>query len=267
MRVHVTSHQSGAGSLGFALRALGIDEPVVAQVDDLSVGPIDSGDFDQRSRWAIDELHHEDDIGDTLRYFWEQLARYSAHEIVVWMSRRSSTEYCGMLSLLPRVDGRLVRIVDVADVEFVGSDGTPRPDVSQAFSSVSDARIVQANLYERAAPISDILRARYKAEWTRLRAENGMVRVLSPNGVISAGVDYFDETILSCVTNEWQRILLVLAKSLSKLSSGFYRQCSDDRFVVARILDLINDGVLEGQREDEEFWTPDSLIRLVQSSP
>lgn len=253
--VHVTFGASAAGSLKLALGAIGREEEVLFLADDLSFGPIDPGDVRQRTQWAVDELgfHEDAEIASRIEEFWERVIALRT-EIVAWVSTRYVTEYCGLLELLWRVKDAPVSVVDVADVAFTRRDGTPSPDTSTAFACVPEEQIVQRNLISYAKRISDIEREAYQVEWERLRNENGPLRVLAASGVASAPITYFDDTILSGVTDEWQSCARVVGDALWKTSQGPFRQCSSDEFFFDRLLTLVDDEVIEG-KNDQELWS------------
>lgn len=266
-RVHVTFHQSAAGSLKLALKTLGIDEEVLCLVDDLSYGPISPGDARQRVQWTVDELgFHEDPvIEELITEFWQRIDGLRT-EVTAWISRRYVTEYCGFLELLRHVHESPVNVVDVADVEFIRRDGSPSPTTALAFSVVHDAHIVEKKLLDQARRVSDIERKRYEAEWQRLRDENGDLRVMTDAGIISVPINYYDDTILSFVTNEWQSCARVVGNCIGKMMDGPYRQCSSDEFFFDRLLKLIDDDVIEGKNEQELWSMRESWVRRREQS-
>lgn len=132
---------------------------------------------------------------------------------------------------------------------------------SLAFSLVPDSQIVEMKLVERAAPVTDIARRRYEADWRRLRDENGALRVLTDAGVVSAPLDYYDDTILSFVTNDWQSCARVVGNTVGRMMEGPYRQCSSDQLFFDRLLSLIDNGVIEGKNEQELWSMRESWVR------
>ena len=258
-RVHVTFGQSAAGSLMMALKTLGRNEVVLGLVDDLSFGPIAPADRPTRAQWNVDQLGFEEDL-DLVAHdedFWRTI-RAIRTEVVVWMSSRDVREYCGLLDLLCEVREASVRVVDVSEVDFVGYE-----EASGSFGSVPDAQIVATNLIDRGMLVSSVARDGYRLEWERLQNENAAVRVLTSTGLVSAPISYFDETILSFATGEWQRCARVVGNSIGKLSTGQFRQITDDQFLFSRLLTLMDEGVVEG-KNDQELWSMhDSWVRRI----
>ncbi len=259
----MTIGSSAAGSLRLALRTLGRRERVLSLTDDLSFGPINPPDPRHRMRWCAEELGFDDDpeVSSYIDEFWATVTTLPADtELVAWMSRRSVMEYCGFLELISRVE--TLSVIDIADIELVGQDGATRPDLSQHFGVVHDEQIVSNHLIERASRVSAEARATYRLEWQRVREENAALRVLTPEGLMSAELDHFDNLILSCITSDWQSCGHVLVASMAKLCDGAFHQLSADQVLFARLLQLIDDEVIEG-KNDQELWSlRESWVRL-----
>jgi hypothetical protein len=177
------------------------------------------------------------------------------------MSRRSVSEYCGFLELVWRIES--VSVVDVADIEFERRDGTPRPELSKSFAIVDDEQIVRTNLFERAKPVSAPARQEHRREWQRARAENAALRVLTPEGLESAGIDHFDNAILSCVAGDWQSCERIIRSSYATLSDGLCLQISSDTLLFDRLLNLIDNEVIEGKKDGERWSMRESWVRLA----
>jgi hypothetical protein len=262
-RAHVTFSSSAGGSLKQALRALGRREEVLYLLaDDLAIGPLEPTHGRSRRQWAMDEIGFEEwPDGDSHdREFWDRLATLRS-ELVVWISRRYVTEYCGFLEVLRRVKHVPINVVDVADVELAGRDGALDAELSSAFSVLSHERIVANGLYERAARVTDVERERYEKEWERLRRENGALRVRTDAGVVSVPLSHFDATILSFVTDDWRSFAKVIATTMGSICS--YRPCSDELFF-CRLLTLIESGVIEGRTENDFCGYYQSHVRRLQ---
>jgi hypothetical protein len=249
MTVHVTFGASAGGSLRTALRTLGRGDEVLYLADDLSFGPIDVPNARHRMQWKDDELGLEPlpEIEEHIAAFWRRVATEET-ELVAWMSRKSVQEYCGFLELLRCAKKAPISVVDVADVEF------PQPEMAMAFSWIGDKWILQLGLLDRAMRVSDDDRARYLIEWQRLRDENADLRILTPSGLSSEPITYFDDMLVSLVTDDWQRCARVIGNALHVTSDGPFRQCSSDVFLFERLIRLIDDHVIDG-RADEEFWS------------
>jgi hypothetical protein len=262
-RVHVAFGNSAAGSLKLALSTLQPREEVLGLGDDLAFGPINPLDASLRLEWGEAELGLEMDpeLKADIEEFWTRLSNVPVGtELVAWMSRRSVSEYCGFLEVLRRVDD--LSVVDVADMEFVRRDGSPYPEAAKAFAAVPSEQVVAKNLIKRAVRVSPSQREAYRDEWRKVREENAALRVLTPEGLVSAPIDHFDNVILSCITSEWQSCGRVVGTALERISDGPYRQLSADLFLFDRLLKLIDDELVEGKNEQKLWSWRESWVRL-----
>lgn len=232
-----------------ALERLELKQEVIALVDDLGYGPIEPGTLAQRDAWIDEELGIEADPwrAEKIPAFWEQVTTTQA-PIIAWLSTRCADESCGLLELLHRRrdmpdTAATVSVVDAADI-------------AEDFAVVRSDVIVDRKLIERIAPVTDADRARHLADWQRLRAENAPLRVLTPEGLVSAPITHFDDTILSFVTNDWQPCSRVIAATIKKLAEGRYRQPDSEDLLFSRLLAFTDDddAGIEGQN-DGEFWS------------
>jgi hypothetical protein len=242
-RIHVTFSAAARLSLMQAFERLGLKEEVLALVDDLGYGPIEPGTLEQRDAWIDEELGIEADPwrAEKIPSFWERVTTSPA-PLVAWLSTRCADEHCGLLELLHRVRETPVSVVDAAEI-------------AEDFAVVRSDVIVDRKLIERIAPVTDADRARHAADWARLRGENAPLRVLTPDGLVSAPITYFDDALLAHVTGDWQPCSRVIAATIKKLAEGRYRQPDSEDLLFARLLALTDDDAagIEGQN-DEEYW-------------
>jgi hypothetical protein len=249
--IHVAFGRSAAGSLSQALQLLGRDERVICEPDDLSYGPIDPHDLVRRAEFYGDELGYEADLSLPLLIaaFWHE-ATTTTSTPVAWLSRRCAREYAGFLEFLSRRDEPPL-VVDVAGVAFVGRDGAPSPHTSNAVGYVRADQLIAHGLFDAAPRISDVEFQRERARWQTLKRENAALRVLDTTGLVSAPITFFDELILSCVTDDWQSCARVVGDAMYRSSSEFYQ--TGDLVLWSRVRALVEDGVLEGRGEMVEM--------------
>lgn len=249
--LHVTFSASAKVSLAQALDRLGRREEVLPLVDHLGCGPIDPGTFEQRRQWMDDELGIEYDewYEQQVPPFWDRVVTMRT-PIVAWLCTRDADEHCGFLELLWRVKDAPVSVVDAADV-------------APSFAMIRSDAMIDRKLFERVALVTDIDRARHEADWRRLRAENAPLRVMTNGGLTSAPIDYFDDTIRSVITDEWQKCPRVVANALGKLWDSGHRPPGSDMFVFSRLLVLMDDETIEGETTEEYWAMQTSRVRLV----
>ena len=219
------------------------DEIVVLE-DDLGFGPINPPSGRLRSDWYNDELGHDrEDLVTATPEFWAAVT--TAVNPIVWMSRRRVSEYTGFLEVLRCRGDAPLRVVDITDVEFIGRNGLPDPRTSMAFAFVGSDRIIAQGLFETARRLSLIEADAYRTCWQRLRAENSPLRVLDATGLVSTPITYFDDLIVSCAAQDWQRCSQLLGASLDRINEIFNQTA--DAFLCARIYELIERNRLEGR--------------------
>jgi hypothetical protein len=116
--------------------------------------------------------------------------------------------------------------------------------------------MISHDLFRRSKQTSSEQLHESRAKWEVLKAENADLRVLTPSGLISAPLSYFDPLIISLVTTEWRRCARVVGESLFRSGNDGFRQ-TGDLVLWSRLRTLMEDGVLEGRGnllEMHESW-------------
>ena len=109
--LHIAPGDSAGGTLRQAIQNAGSDDEVLICGDDLSCGPIASGDPAERAEWwgqFYDDLNTETD----LKAFWDRVLS-TKDRLVVWFSRRRANELAFLLAFADRVGDRPYECVDV----------------------------------------------------------------------------------------------------------------------------------------------------------
>src|SRR5476649_1972926 len=101
--LHVAPGYSARGSLIQALQGAGLDDEVIGFPDDLSCGPIDTDDSQQRAAWW--PPYYADQDFEHIGVFWERLTT-SEERLVLWFSRNSAREFAGFLAWADRLGDR-----------------------------------------------------------------------------------------------------------------------------------------------------------------
>jgi hypothetical protein len=229
-----------------ALRQAGRDARVVALIDNLSFGPIAPFDAEMRCRWVEHELGYEwEDVGAKSASFWEA-ALSPADRKVAWLSRRSTLEYTGFLEWLWRIGDQPFGLVDLTDATIVGRarDGSPESRRAVSVGLLHPHEIIDSGLPDSAQEVTPDARRRYRDLWARLRAENAPLRVLGPDGLVSAPIMHFDSLLLSHATAAWQRAARVIGLVLGDFGDSGLLQ-TGDLLLAARLRALAEAGHLE----------------------
>lgn len=223
--LHVVFGRSAAGSLEKALKLVGRDEPVIGLSDDFSFGPIASSDPGVRVRW-VEEVLGLDDwdevVGDSALFL---STSRSASRLNAWVSMRETSSYAGYLWWLSSMESVACAVTNV-----------PRLSLSRSEELV--------HWLDRPVPLgSDELNYRQQ-QWRRLQVENGDLRVIVGNDLVSKPIDWFDDLLTGLATHEWQRMALIVGKALVATIEHDVRQVGD-LVLSARLTSLAEAGALE----------------------
>ena len=250
--LHIVFTPSGAGSLRDALDALGRDDRVVCPFDCYAFGPINPPDGARRAKWVADELDYAgwDNVVRETEAFWRE-ALAEGERKVAWFSRRSAAEYSGFLEWLWRFGDRSCALIDVGEVVVTTpARGAAPAETRRALSMglLTARQIIASGLIDRAEVPAAATRAGYRETWRRLRSEDAALRVLGPDGLVSAPIEHFDPLILSRATDRWRRPARIVGDILADELSAALLQ-TGDLVLASRVRALIEAGSLE-QRGD-----------------
>jgi hypothetical protein len=264
--LHVVFTPSGAGSLRKALADAGRDDQVISSFDDLSFGPINPSDLPLRSKWVENELGWTgwDDILPETEAFWREALSLGRRKIA-WLSRRSAMEFASFLEWLWRLGDAPCEVVDLSEVTISHrrEHAPPRPPALAVSLGILSPDIMRRDkLWDLAAPLPQAARQRYRDLWRQLRAENAPLRVIEADKLVSSPVSFFDSRLMSYVTNDWQKVAMVVGQALAAQMDDDVFQ-SGDILLAARLDALVESGRLEIQGKSA-LEMQASLVRLPQ---
>ena len=271
--LHVVFTAWGAKLLREALRMEGRKERVVCLLDDLSFGPIDPPEPDIRKAWIKTELgftawpdtpegRHPwattefgevswNKLRTTTHKFWNEALSGQSRKIV-WLTRRSAREFTGFLEWLWRAGDAPCEIVDLTDC-IVSRHREDQPS-APAGPAVSLRRLwpkdtIGNRLLDRAEQLQVSDRHRYRELWQQLRADNAPFRVLSSEGLVSAPITFFDQTLMSSAISRWFKVARIVSDAFEALGAGQNDDFlpPDEMVLAARINALVKSGQLEFQ--------------------
>ena len=250
--LHVVFTPFGASSLRQALADAGRDDQVISSFDDLSFGPINPPDFSLRAKWVENELGWAgwDDIAPDSETFWREALSPNRRKIA-WLSRRSAMEYAGFLEWLWRLDDAPYEVVDLTEVKisYRPEDGPPRPPaLAMSLGMLDPDKIHSDKLWDLAEPLQPSAREQYRSLWQQLRSENAPLRMIDGDKLVSAPISAFDPMLMSCVTEDWQKVARIIGQALVLRIDDCIIQ-SGDVFLAGRINALAESGRLEIQGE------------------
>ena len=243
---HFVFTVSGAGCLVQALRKAGRDDLVVATCHDMNFGPINQSDLSSRAKWLESELGqiYRKDAARSERD-WDE-ARFPGHRKVAWLTRRSAMEYAGFLDWLWHRGDTLCDLVDLSEVKisYPPEHGPRPPRLAMSLGMLHPDTICGDKLWDLAEPLQMTERRRYRDLWRQLRSENAPLRVSDGDRLVSAPISFFDSVLMSCVTDDWQKVSRVVGPVIASQMDDWICQ-TDDMFLVARINALAESGRLE----------------------
>jgi len=256
---HITFNSSAAIDLRKALATDGQDAEVIAMPDDLSFGPIDPIEWLERAHWLENTLGYDvqDPAGAEGRAwdrFWPKALAVTDRR-VVWLSRRSTQEFCGFLEWLRRNGDQPFEIVDLTDVRLGATPSRSR--LAPPTGIIGSDEFLNGRLWDLAAPAPAATRADWLALWARLRQENSPLRILTPQGLQSAPLEVFDGQILSLVSPEWKKFAYVVGEFI--YASTYESFCdaevfqTGDMVPIARVAALIASGRIEADGDPSDI--------------
>ena len=249
--LHVVFGLSAAGSVREALKRADLPDKVVGLVDDFSFGPTDSLDIKARQTFIEDVLRYDfedDDVRKRRRTFWRKSLDAKRRRIV-WLSRWSTMEYCNFLAWLEQNGDAPFELVDLTNARLPGWRDPSTLEPVRSVSTVGTEQYVQYRLWDGAEPFSERQRFDSMQLWGRLREENAPLRVITPEGLVSAPLDYFDADLLRHVGEDWTDARRVVGETLCAMMDGTFReggvsQCGS-LVLFSRLRALVGEGALK----------------------
>jgi Protein of unknown function/Domain of unknown function (DUF1835) len=245
--VHFVFTASGAGCLVQALREAGRNDQVVVTEHGFNMGPIDPSDPDARANWLENELGLIDrkDAPRSERS-WDE-SRFPGHRKVAWLTRRSAMEYAGFLDWLWHRGDTPFDLVDLSEakISYPEEHGSTAPEAwPGSIALLGPETIAHNRLWDLAAPLQTTERLRYRERWGQLLSENAPLRVLDGDNLVSAPISFFDEALISLVTERWQKVARIIGTAMAyEMDDGIIQ--TGDTLLSARINALAKDGRLE----------------------
>ena len=248
--IHVVFGLSAAGSVREALKRVDRPDKIVGLVDDFSYGPTDPSDTKARRIFVQDVLGYDfedEDIRKLRKAFWRKSLDRKARRIV-WLSRWSPVEYCNFLAWLERNGDAPFELVDLTDTRLPGWRDPSILEPVPCTASVGTEQFVQHRLWDRGEPFSTHQRLEAMRLWFRLRSDDAPLRVTTPEGLVSAPIDYFDADILSRIGDTWIGAGRVVGETMGAMMTNSFReggvhQCGD-LVLFSRVRALVEAGVL-----------------------
>ncbi len=240
--LHIAPGDSAGGSLRYAIRRAGRDDEVLSFLDDLSCGPIVSGDPAERAEWW-GRYYDDRNIESRLAAFWDRVST-GDDRLVIWFGRHRASELAFSLAFADRLGDRPYAYIDVTGRQFPRK----RQDGGAAVLGppMQSVGIMNPDLLGSLLDSEELASAEFKEEfsqvWHRLRAENASFRIVTEAGLASAAIDVFDPLLLGHVTTEWQNVNRVTSETMGYHSEPYIQV--NDVMLRARVAALVAAGKL-----------------------
>jgi hypothetical protein len=187
---------------------------------------------------------------------------------VAWMSRRSAQDYTGFLEFVWRLGDGPCDVVDLTDIMVASDekDGQASPlQLVLSLALLPAYQIIDNKLFDLARPLTPHDRVAYRATWQKLRSEKAALRIVSADlALTSAPISYFDAELLSHVTERWQKVAMVVGKTMAKVYCDPILNVSD-LVLASRIRALAAAGRVEAKGDLNRMGF--SEIRLPRGAP
>ncbi|THD65139.1 DUF3658 domain-containing protein [Phenylobacterium sp.] len=246
--LHVVLSISAPGLLRQALKLAGRKERVIGFSDCLACGPINPPAPAARVRWMVDQLGslREDWawLPRSVNAFWKS-ASEPGRRRVVWTSSRSSNEHSAFLAWAHRIGDQSYEVIDLADVEVEheATDGRRWRDKALSLGMLGPELIAREALWDQAKPIDPAQRRVHGETWRGLQMENAPLRLIGPDGLVSAPITAFDQSLIGQANDQWKRVAWLIGGVLAE-GDGLYFQVGD-HILASRLAYLIQAGHLE----------------------
>jgi hypothetical protein len=227
--------------------------------DDYATGPLTSEDTEEniqarKAWWAIvlegspyeDQIQKVDDLG-TLQQLTEELSANPGEECWIWMGQNSHdvAGYYRILNYLKPFAGRIM-VLYMNNLPFLNEKGGIF--YPSHLHEILPKEFLKAKKLAR--PITGSEWEVDPEEWSRLLAEQGMIRQLEGGKkLVNKSIDLYDDDIYRAVTNEWQKLTKVITHLLSKNKSGI-----TDTFIAWRLKGMAGEGRIEWQDDKNKGW-------------
>jgi hypothetical protein len=239
--LHIAPGDSAASSLHQALRFAERDEKLLVFRDDLSCGPVACGAPATRAKWWQQQFDWPE-LENDLRSFWAQVDA-TEERIVVWFGRHSARELSFHLAWAWHMGGRPYHLIDVTALCIPVRQSGDSSGIAQPLKAVSQIPSDGlAALFGKERPISAQEQVILREDWTRLKAENAPFRVVTPTGLVSASMDYFDQSLLDYASYDWKKIALIVGSALAAQCDPYFQ--TSELTLNNRVVALIDSGSL-----------------------
>ena len=244
-------------------KAMELDDTLQGEIveikDDFAVGPIENiyetEGYQNRKNWWKELLENSpykeqlDIVDDKLsaHNLINKLEENTEEKVWIWAGQNQH-DVCGyywLMSQLKNYQSRIF-ILYLNNLPFINEKG--QIFYPQHLSEIQPKEFLKAKKLAREITLSEF--EVDPDEWKKLCNENAMVRILEGGKkIVSKEETFYDNTILSVVTNDFQKLQKILNAIFSKMKIK-----TGDVFLVWRIKKLIEENKIAMQGDWEKGW-------------
>lgn len=233
---HIAPSFTAGVALHKALSAAGAECTILANIDDLSQGPIDARSMRRHaSGWLFSHVTAREEHSRHIAWLpaygrWDPQFIDVDTPTVLWFGRRSAEEMCSMLYFASAATGRPWSFIDVTE--------------SNEYKSVSSTSPSELELLvDTQVPMDDTQSRELAERWRILQHENAPFRVLTGSTLTSVPEDYFDRLLLENTPTLPTPMSRVIAETMGGAQSGPV----SDYVLRGRLIALISEGTIAAE--------------------
>lgn len=261
--LHILFSPSAAGSLKQVLTVRRSGDEVVGLSDCLAMGPIATGNPDERSAWLDERIPQH--VG------WDRIARSTLDflstirswrgERLTWIAPRSACEQCGLHWYFEQVPEAATAPMIIADGPLSGGwSEAPPLGLGELPAELMADLFDHAPRRQWPGPVTS------GETWRRLRGEAGLLRIVEQGALRTVSEDYFDPLLLDRCLRDWEKWSRVVGRAMiDAMEEGHH---IGDSFFIWRLRDLVERGRMECRgdlpgRQHDGHHRPDAFLRRI----
>ena len=253
-------------------KAIALDESLQGEIleirDDFAVGPIENIDTEEgwvaRENWwkellAQSPYSYENLVGSfddrkTVEEIKRRLDEKNDEQVWLWMGQNQHDvcSYYWLISQLKEYQSRIF-VLYLNNLPFINEKG--QIFYPTTLHEILPKEFLKAKKLNRAVTLSEF--EVDPDEWSKLKAENAMIRILEGGKkIVSKEDDFYDRDILANLSNEFQKGNRAMSNILSKMKIK-----TGDVFLLWRMKKLSAEDKLEINGDTSKSWK-DLEVRL-----
>jgi hypothetical protein len=235
---------------------IGDDVELIVLEDNLTEGPLYNltslEGLNKRIEW-IDHFYEGKDIytyrEDDIFEIQQKLNKVDSNDkVFIWLGNEGN-EYiwkCALLNSFGQINP-IIYVIDWSKIVFYNIQNEQISTYSVNVSSATNINIAFQNFRH----LTEEEKNTYSDLWVIYLKNNSQLRVLSNvSTLLETTMDYFDNILISECTTEFQRSVIVVAKTFGVLFAKKYYCGIGDHFLIQRLKQLCYEGKLQMRNQE-----------------